>query len=512
MDGMHAASRSVAGWRVRRQSRHAMWATLLSSLMLFVACASWATSAGAGSPGSWSDVTGATGTNLTQVGLVRGPGDVLHVAWVRESVLDPGKDDLVVTALTAAGARGAVIPVQSGWAVLNDPALLWTGAELQVFFGGIRSAYTGDPVEGLRWATSPSGSVWALQPGAIETVIGHYAYGSPVNAVRTPAGGGLPFFTWYGTPGVFVHRSTSSAAPDYDFHALIGGTCCGYYSNLGYDPVGDDLWLAWASNATGKEGVWVAPVSQATGAPAGGATLLPSSTTSYGGSPAFSMMLSKVPMTGRPAGFAGVFVAYPTGYPTMTRVRLWKLMSGAVGSLLVAGGSAAKGEVAVAADPVGRVWVVWSQRDGSRARVFARRSNATVTKLGAPVSVRTPVGTSTVYHLAAAAQAGRLNVLAHLAGSKPEATWHTQIKAGLTVSVKPAKIKVGKKAIVKVTVRDAGTALKGVLVRIGAKKKLTDSSGVAKLTLAARSTPGKVKVKVSKAGYTSKTVSLRYVR
>jgi hypothetical protein len=457
-------------------------------------------------------VTGATGTNLTQVGLVRGPGNLLHVAWVRQNLLAPGKDDLVVTALTAAGARGAVIPVQSGWAVLNDPALLWTGTQLQVFFAGIRSAYAGDPVEGLRWATSPSGSVWALQPGAIENVIGHYAYGSPVNAVRTPAGGGVPFFTWYGTAGVFVHRSTSSGAPDYDFHALIGGTCCGYYSNLAYDPVGDDLWLAWASNATGKQGVWVAPVSQAGGAPAGGATLLPASTTSFGGGSEFSMMLSKVPVTGRPAGYSGVFVAYPTGYPTTTRVRLWKLTSGTVGSLLVAGGGAAKGEVAVAADPAGRVWVVWSQRDGSRARVFARRSNASVTRLGAPVSVRTPVGTSTVYHLAAAAQAGRVDVLAHLAGSKPEATWHTQIKAGLTVSVKPAKIKIGKKATVKVTVRDAGAALKGALVRIGAKKRLTGSSGVAKLTLAARSKPGKVKVKVSRSGYTSKVVYIRYVR
>jgi len=512
MPDMDVASRSVEGARAGRQRRHVMWAVLLSSLMLSVACAFWATSAGAGSPGSWSNVTGATGTNLTQVGLVRGPGSVLYVAWVRESALDPGKDDLVVTDLSPSGARGAVIPVQSGWATVSDPALLMSGTQIQVFFGGIRSAYTGDPVEGLRWATSTSGSVWTLQPGAIDNVIGHYAYRSPVNAVRTPAGGGVPFFTWYGTPGVFAHRSTWSAAPDYDFHALIGGTCCGYYSNLGYDPVGDDLWLTWASNATGKQGVWVAPVSQVSGAPAGGATLLPSSATSYGGSPAFSMMLSRVPMTGRPAGFSGVFVAYPTGYPTTTRVRLWRLMPGAVSSLLVAGGGAVKGEVAVAADPVGRIWVVWSQRDGSRARVFARRSNATVTKLGAPVSVRTPVGTSTVYHLAAAAQAGRVDVLAHLGGSTSEATWHTQIKAGLTASVQPAKIKVGKKATVQVTVRDAGTALKGALVRIGAKKKLTGSSGVAKLTLAARNTPGKVKVRVSRAGYTSMVVYIRYIR
>lgn len=505
------------GWSAQRAPeaavtarRHAALSVVLTAIVLVMVLLVWPGRAGAGSPGTWSDVTGPTGTNLTQVGLVRGPGDTLHVAWVRESSGTPGKDDLVVTQLSAGGVRGAVVAVQSGWGALNDPALVFSGTQLQVFFGGIRGAYAGDPVQGLRWATSASGSVWTLQAGAIDNVAGHFAYGSPVNAVRAPSG--VPFFTWYGAPGVFVHRSTSGGSPDYGFHALIGGACCGYHSNLAYDALGDDLWVAWASNASGKVGLWIAPVSQASGAPAGAATLLPLSTTSFGGSPSFSVMGSRVPITGRPAGLDGVFVAYPTGYPGTTKVRLWKVAPGAVSSQVIAAGKAPKGQVAVAADPNGRVWVIWSQRDGARARVFARRSNPTVTTFGAPVSFRTPPGTATVYHLAAAAQQGRLDVLAHLAGSKPEATWHTQLKPGLTVIVKPTKVKVGKKAVIKVTVRDAGQALKGALVMIGTKKKLTGSSGVAKILLAPRSKPGKVKVRVSQAGYTTRIAYIRYVR
>ena len=140
------------------------------------------------------------------------------------------------------------------------------------------------------------------------------------------------------------------------------------------------------------------------------------------------MQTSKVAVTGRPKG-TGVFVAYPTGYPSTTKVRLWKLTPTKTTSLVVASGSAEKNQATVAAGADGRIWVAWSQYSGGHERVCVRRSNLAATKFGATKSYATPKGYLSVYHLAAAVRGGKLNVFAQLGGLKAASTWHIQFKA-----------------------------------------------------------------------------------
>lgn len=384
----------------------------------------------AGGVGDWTNVTGATGTVLTQADAGRRPDGTLAVAWVRQT---PGSstEDVMFRTLGKSGGNQALQVLQSGWSGLGNPAYLVSNdlALEGVFMPGIRSVAPGDPHTGLSFTANPFAvpPLWTLGGAVIDhAASGSNAWASDVEAVATAGTFGY-YFTWSGSNGVWVHFTTLSGVPDQRHDVGIGSF--GYHSSLGYDPVAGDLWVAFASNSTSDPGLWVSQVDQGSGAPTGLRYRLPKSATLWNGSLRFDMMLAKVPTTGRPK-HKGVFVAYPTGYPTPRRVRLWKVMpaSGDRRVLTVAAGGAEKRQAALAAQADGRVWVVWSERDGARTRVFVRRSNASVTSFGPTASIRTPKGYGEVWVLAAVARNGRLDVLAHASGGKQPATLHVQFK------------------------------------------------------------------------------------
>ena len=99
------------------------WRLWLSSLLL-AGVAIRPPTAAAGGVGKWTNLSGATGSNLTQVGLVRTPDGLLRVAWIRDAAT-PGLQDLMYRTVKASGAFCAAQVVQAGWSVLNDPALLY---------------------------------------------------------------------------------------------------------------------------------------------------------------------------------------------------------------------------------------------------------------------------------------------------------------------------------------------------------------------------------------------------
>jgi hypothetical protein len=434
---------------------------------------------------------------------VRTADGTLWVVFVRPNGV---LEDLVVRPVLPNGTLGAEIVVQAGWGGLSMPAIvLLPDGQLRVFFSGIRAAFTGDPFDGLTYATSSGGAAWVLAGGTIDyRADGSSAWAGDVSAALLPSG--TAFQTWWGSSGVWVHRDYAGAAGtqfEYSNGQLGGGF--GYYSDLAADADGT-VWLAWAANVTGKQGVWAQQVNAGSGAPVGSPVKLPASSTAYDGRDEFDMMLTRVPLAVRAAtAGGGVYAAYPTGYPTPTKVRLWRL--GAVTGKVVAAGAGAKRQVAVAADPGGRIWVVWCQASvGGRATIRARRSDPNAKAFGATVTVPAPKGKDTVYHLAASAQTGRLDVFAHL--GPQEATWHTQLLAALTVSVSPAKLKTGTKATVVVAVRDAGQPLAGATVKLGGKSAKTDPSGKAKLALGPFAAAKTVKGTVKMPGYAAAQVSV----
>ena len=402
------------------RSRHLAALGAVAALLLLAAAVARPPMAAAGGVGKWSNLSGPTGSSLAEVGLVTTPNGILHVAWVRDSST-PGKQDLMYRTVKGSGAFGTKRVIESGWSVANEPTMLYYGGELGIIFSGIRSTDIGEIYDGLTLTHSLDGVTWALRPGGVFDPLGSTAYASPVDAI---VAGGQVYTTWYGSDGVWVLRGTGGGVAAHDFQAGLGNY--GYYSNFGLGKAGD-LWLVWASNATGNSGLWAAPVDQTGGAP-GTRQRLASSLTKYGGIRQFDMQTSKVAVTGRPKG-TGVFVAYPTGYPSTTKVRLWKLTPTKTTGLVVASGGAEKNQATVAAGADGRIWVAWSQYSGGHERVCVRRSNVTATKFGPTRSYAVPAGYLSVYHLAAAVRGGKLDVFAHLGGLKAASTWHIQFKA-----------------------------------------------------------------------------------
>ena len=239
------------------------------------------------------------GQRLDSGGAGRQAEGILNVAWIRDAAT-PGLQDLVYRTVDASGAFGAMQVVQASWSVLNDPALLYdpSAAQLGIVFSGMRSPNPGEVCDGLTVTISSNGGAsWALDPFGVFDPPGSSAYGSPISAI---AAGGVQFSTWYGSDGVWVLRGISGSTAAYGYqHSPIDLGNYGYHPNFGLDKNGS-LWLVWASNGTGHSGLWAATVNQTTGAPVGSQVMLPNSTTTYGGSPEFDMMTSKVAVTGRP--------------------------------------------------------------------------------------------------------------------------------------------------------------------------------------------------------------------
>ena len=236
----------------------------------------------------------------------------------------------------------------------------------------------------------------------------------------------------------------------------------------------------------------------------------------YSGSPSFSQEDTRMPVAGLVgAGQSAVIVAYPTGYPTTTTMRVWRIVpgGGAPSTVVLASGGSQKDATAVAADPNGRAWVIWTDRsgDGSRRTVYASRSNVGATAWGKVVSLKGPTGTSTLWQLAASAQSDRVDVLAQYQKGSGNAIFHTQLLAGLKVTVSPAKIKVGKTTTVSVTVTDAGSGVGGAKATIGTRSGTTSVAGVAKVKVKATKT-GKLKVTVKKNGYAVGSATLTVTR
>jgi hypothetical protein len=414
---------SIPGQSAGRGSARAT-VVALAFLVAVAVAAALPCAAVAGGVGKWTGLTGPTGTNLTQVTLVQTPDGLLHVAWTGASAT-AGRDDLLHRVIKASGSFGTKQQVETGWSAINDPAILRDPVfgDLGIVFSGIRGAYAGDPYQRMTMTTSSNlGSTWSLLPSLIDPPSSQ-SWASPVAAAYP---GSTLFTTWYGSSGVWVHRGTVSSVPSYDYQSGLGSF--GYYSNLGLEKAGA-LWLVWASNATGHAGVYAQLVDQTSGAPGGPRYKLPYSTTKWSGAQRFSMMMSRVPVAGRTKG-SGVFVAYPTGYPSTKKVRLWKITAAKRTTMVVAGGTAIKDQTAVAAGPDGRVWVVWSQRASGRWKIVVRRSNATVTRFGPTKAYSLPSGYRAVWHLAAAVRNGKLDVLAHAGGgSKANATLHIQVRA-----------------------------------------------------------------------------------
>ena len=197
--------------------------------------------------------------------------------------------------------------------------------------------------------------------------------------------------------------------------------------------------MAWYSNAAARLGVLAQDVA-ADGSPVGSAVTMPGTGDMRVG------MIGLTPIVARAGG--GIYVAYPTGYPAMNRVRLWRVGAGSAPVRSRASGGTGSPPVTIAAASDGRLWVVWVANRGGAPHVLAQRSNRTASTFGATVDAGRPRGSPAAYRLGASPIGGALDVLANFnIGTEPRsASYHRRILPGLTLSASPRRLRRGSAA------------------------------------------------------------------
>jgi hypothetical protein len=434
--------------------------------------------AAAGPPGQWTRITDPSGRNIDEIGLARTPDNILHVAWLRPNGTN---EDLVHTTVSQRGLVLATNPIQSNWATLTFPSLVYLPAgQLVTYFSGIRTTDSSDPyARGSLYQASgpPSGASWALGSGPGGAAGVNSVYASPYTTAAVN-GSGQPVLAWAWTGGVFSQIGDGGVSQHQT-------ACCGYAPGIGVDGTTGQAWLAWYSNANDGRGHFVARVGQ------GGRTQVPGSVTTFNGQPSSIEIDQLVAITGR-RDAAGVFVGYGAGYPTYRSVDVWEIGDAAPRFVI---GVQDAGHVALASAPGGRLWIIWEQRD----IVFAARTNAAATSLGEIVRVGRPPGTQTVFKTRGDAALGYLDLFVHQGTvSNQHSTWHTQVLPGLTLTASGSRP-------VSFRVADAGDPVRGARIRVGGRTLTTDGQGRA----SARLRGGRYTAVVSKAGYTADSVRVR---
>jgi hypothetical protein len=455
----------------------------LAVAALIVACAAPSASAA-----PWKRVTTPDGASTDQVGLARMSDGVLHLVWSHPT--GPNTEDLLHTVIGANGRIGATNPIQTGWTGFTNAAVVVDPGGLRAFWGGFRSTDSSDPQRETNTALSPDGGAsWALQPGQV-VPDGAQSYGSNTAATVRPDGTTVQAFA--GTLGTWVHVGLSPATPNFDYQAPLGQY--GYDPNVASDALGQTV-MAWYSNASGHLGV-KAQIVGSDGSPVGAAQTMPGTAGMQVG------MLARTPLASRMGG--GFYVAYPTGYPTAGRIRVWRVGTAIARSVArVKGGSPAVG-IAPAGD--GRIWVLWTKGFGD-PDVLATRSNEDVTRFGAVVNAGHPRDAAQAYNLEARAAGGALDVLGNfnIGSTTTAVTSYRRVRAGLTLKTRPSRVRRGRETEVRFTVLDAGDPVRGARVAADGRAGTTDARGHITLRVTSRRP---LSARASRSGYTAATKRL----
>lgn len=451
--------------------------------------------AGPASAASWKPVTSGTNGNTERVGLTRTADGTLHIVYTQER--SSSASDLLHRTISAGGVLGAPSAVAASWASVSNPAIVSApGGALRAFFGGLHSTNSSDPNLNLNTAISTDGGAhWTVAIGTVAA--DNYAYASDMTA--TVVGPALtPYVSWAATPGVLVHAGLSPLLGDGNFQTQLGG-CCGYDSNIVTDNAGR-LLVAWYSNATGHSGVYVQQASAA-GQPVGGAVSMPG--VAQGGQT--SQQVGRVGLAARDGG--GVYAAYHGGYPSAGKVLVWRVGSAHSTQVGTAKASTGNANVNDAASADGRIWAFW--RDDNR--VFARRSNTSVTKWGPVIDAGVPGHTVDVFEVNGSAIGGGLDLFADATiGTTPKTlTYWQRLLPALSVKVKSAKAVKGKKVKVTVTVTDAGDPVAGAKVKLGGRSATTGATGKVRLKLGPFSATKRLTAKVTDPLYRSASAKLK---
>jgi hypothetical protein len=424
---------------------------------------------------TWTRVTDTDGRNTDEVGVARTKDGVLHVLWRKET--GASQEEIRHTPISAAGVVGTTTTATNGFVSVGNPdVVVLPDGSMRIFFGGLTTVSGGR--NGVQSAIASAGAEalpWTLTGARVSS---NQNAVTDVGAAVKPDG--TPAFTY--AYSILVGYHTGLNSNETDLNLVPENKCCGYLPDVAFEANGNG-YVAWYSNVDGEVGTYVQQITPTLGTK----ELVPESSTA-GKAIAPSQ---RTPIVARVGG--GVYVAYCSGYPTCTRVLVWKV--GSTTPIEIATGQDIE-SVTMSATPDGRLWVLWE--DASARSLYASRTDDTATEPGAPVAFEAPAGTDTVWHLTSDATDDHLDALASVtvrtATASELATWHSQVLPGLAVAVKNSS---GKAAY---TVSDAGEPVQGAKIKAGKKTLTTDKAGKA------TGTKAPAEVVVSKTGYATMTV------
>lgn len=456
----------------------------------------------AGPPGRWTSVTGpARDLGITmRPSSVRTADGLLHVVFVTKEAAS--SYSLRHVTVDATGRTTNASTIVSDWDTLTrDPQVLLTPTGLRVVFSGLRSGDTSDPYANgaAYYATSDTtGTTWTLQSTYLSDSRSAYAdYG--LGAVSMSDGSS--YVAWALNSTIrYAHTVVADpGTPEEDpsFTMTAGTSVCDV--ELARVPGTDDVWMSWFALSTstpGERGVFVRQVAP-TLRPVQRA---PQSVTRYQGTDYATQFSSPPALVARPGG--SVHVAYPVGYPSRSRIAVWRVgapsptfLPAAVDGRLV--------DLSVGAG--NRLWAAWS----SGHTVRAARSNPAGTVWGAARtlgSVRVD-GAPSTWSVEIEAAGGAADVLVNTSAQ----VVHQRVLAGLTLTAGPRSWDGDRARSVRFRVTDAGAAVRGAVVRAGGKRCTTTGSGVCRIRFAT-SRPRVVVARASKGGYAGASVRLRVRR
>ena len=451
-------------------------------------------SAAAGRPGTWTRVTGQNA--WFELNLLR-HGDRLHIG-VREDE-SPLTYRMIHRSISAGGAVGPTHTVAQGFNYLGYyPAFVAAGNQLAMNFGAKADGDGYSNSHMMQVASATNGDTWSAP---IDTMVTDGAAKSPSEMDGT-LGPGAAYYVWEGTLCICVHRYTGPVADeDHTSYNDTGGN--NIDPSIGFDSATGKVWVVYLIFGGDDPGLYVREVNTTNGEPVGSSILLPGSFSTFEGDRIMRFQNGRVPMAQRSQG--GLFVAYSNGYPTPNRVLLWRV--GAGGFAIPASGKGI-GEVAIAADQNGKLWVVW---DRGR-RIFARRSNESVSRWGKTVNAVHPKDTVGITTVQADAQAKLVDVLAHSSQVGNPGFFHTQLEPGISFHADPRRFPRQETRRVKFTTKDAGDPLANSRITVAGESCTTNSDGECFITLGPYSQRRRLRAKATHTDYTSAKLTLRVTR
>lgn len=373
----------------------------------------------------------------------------------------------------------------TGWSLTSSGTglLVEPDGRLRLFFGGQRdTADQDDPyTKGHLYSTSSldGGQTWTLD----STAVGPYTTSGQADTVGVVAlPDGTPLAGWANAGKVNVGSpvalAAAAAAPDRSFEPSGWGSQAWAFS-LARE--GDGVVAAWQRPSYQTQiGVGVRQVHPTLG--------------EVKKAPGTNRGFDRQPLVNRTQG--GTFTAYCVGTGTYCdRIVLWRTDTDR--HLTIPGTKDAE-QATLGVTPDGRIWAAWTKG----GRLHAVRSNPQATRFGAVVDAGS-AGAS-VRRFAIDGALGRGDLVAN----NTNALRHRQVLPGLSVSVTPKKVTLGRKARVTFTVLDAGAPVRGAKVKALGSSCTTNAKGKCRVRFAGKKTkPG---VKATRSGYTPGTARIKF--